>query len=669
MQNQPTTPTRRPLRHLHGTSLVEVLVVLVILLIGVFAIIRVFPLGFTYLRTGEDRMRANSLVHNSAEQVKSDAANLPDAICYSYFGADPVVAGRLQRLFIVDEDPDNLSGDVANPYYSDVNKFRFIKGEPVKIGLPTPSAFISGGGFMYMLKQGPVYMDGLVGTPGNAPASLSDQLYYNLFLAVNSAPLNVTEVNSNGGRVTPTFYRNYLRNPQEMVADLNENGTGGAWLLFYPSTQPRVFTARYIKLNNDHDDNPFDGPGTLIEESITVPAGFFGWVQLKGTAASPFAIDDAVEPGSLVVTREFTRLKNTDDWTPDDPYQYKLASPNIGTYGNLGIIAFHPGGARVTGSGAANQRPFTAYIDYAVLDWHIIHDDRDVPTVNTGSDGEVPVRTTLTRLKSLDTVNPDNTFFEGIFPSGDTLANNNTDIMIIRLDTGAVLNAAQNGRPGDYDLLKNGTSSQKAAQQGLDYWANPEPKKGSYATGVFFINTNKVPQGTPLRILYKAQGEWAMALNKAMASYRVLATAPVWNLDAVTGSYYSSTIPDVTWRVTSASNAFLYFPRTEINKGVTATLEVLVGGNWQRTQPIQVPIDTPSDWVDAGGNTVRVAAVNITKYLRRIGWDGQDATWRVVGNVRGVSVKNRVIWKDGLERNSPWRIQDLDTYLTQTILQ
>lgn len=670
MQNKSTTTLRRTLRHYRATSLVEVLVVLVILLIGVFAIIRVFPLGFTFLRNGEQRMRAGSLVHNGAEQTKSDAANLPDAVCYSYYRPDPVAGGRLGRFFIVDTDPDDMTEDPdPQALRNDVNKFRYIKGEPVKIGLPTPSTFITGGGFMYMVKYGPIGLDTYVGNPANAPANAAESAYFNLSLAVNSAPLSITDVNSGGGSNNPTFYRNYLRNSQEMVADLNEDGSGGAWVLFFPSTQNRVFTARYIKLDNDHDDNPFDGPGTLIEEKITVGANFFGWVQLKGTTAAPFGTDDAVQSGSLVVTREFTRLKDSDTWSSDDPYQYKLASSNFGTYGNLGILAFNPGGARVTTTGAGNQRPFTAYIDYAVLDWHIIHDDRDVPSVNTGSDGEVPLRTTLTRLKSLDYVNPDNTFFEGIFPPVITDANNNTDIMIIRLDTGAILNAGQKGRPGDYDLLKNGTSAQKAAQQGLDYWANPEPKKGSYATGVFFVNTNHVPLGTPLRILYKAEGEWAASLSKAMASYRVLDNGPTWTLDADTGSYYSTTIPDVAWRVTSGNNAFLYFPRTEINKGVTATLEVFENGNWHRTQPIQVAIDTPSDWIDAGGNTIRVAAVNITKYLRRIGWDGQAATWRVAGNVKGVSVKNRVIWKDGLDRNAPWRIQDLDTYLTQAILQ
>lgn len=669
MQNDSATVIRRHPRAYRATSLVEVLVVLVILLIGVFAIIRVFPLGFVYLGTSENRMRANALVHNGAEQVKSDVANLPDAVCYSFF-SQTAPGGPFQRSFIVDTDPDDLTGDVANPYYSDVNKFRFIKGEPVKIGLPTPNAFSAGGGFTYMLKMGPIYMDPTVGNPANAPTTLAEQAYYNLFLAVNSAPLTITEAGSGGGTFSPNFYRGFLRTPQDCVADLNEDGSGGAWVLVSPSSQPRIFTARYIKLDNDHDDNPFDGPGTLIEEQLTVAPNAFAWIKLQGTVATPFGPDDAVQQGSLVITREFTRLPSGANWHADDPYEYKLITQNLdaaaggNSVANLGIVAFNPSGSRFSVSGSGSQDPFKAYIDYAVLDWHIIHDDRDVPTVNTGSNGEVPIRTTLTRLKSLDTVNPDNTFFEGIFPPIDTLQTSNTDIMIVRLDTGAILNAAQNGRPGDYELLK----ANQPAQQTLDYWANTEPRKGSYATGVFYINANNVPFGTPLRILYKAQGEWGTSLNKAFTLYRVSNTSPVWSLDPITGNFISPTLPDVCWTVTAGTSALLYFPRTELNKAVTAVFEVLVAGKWHRTPSVQISIDTPATW-DMGGNPADVAAVEVTKYLRRVGWDGTANTWRVSGNLRGVSVKNRVIWKDGLERNSPWRIQDLDTYLTQGTLQ
>ena len=655
--------------NLRGTSLVEVLVVLVILLIGVFAIIQVFPLGFTLLRNSESRINSTRLAHGLMEKVQSESANLPDAVVYSYFTG---ASGSITRRFVVDEDPDDLSGDSTDPYYSDLNKFRFIVGEPVKIGLPTPTA-TGVSGSPYMAKLGPIYMDALVGDPLAAPTTPALRNYFNLFLAVNSAPLNVSQ---GSFRVDPNFYRARLAGPQNCLVDENEDENGGAWILFYPAATDRVFKVRYVKLGNDHDDDPFDNAVAVTDE-ITVLANEFAWKQIPGVGA-----DDAIQSGSEVVTREFTRLPLNgpgSDWAVDDPltpnvdesdpYQYKLLSQNLDAAGgrssvaNPGIVLFHPQGARF-GNG---KDPFKAYIDYAVLDWHIIHDDRDVPIVAAGSDGEVPLRTTLTRIKSLDYVNPDNTFYEGIFPAGDTDITRNTDIMVIRLDTGGILNGGQNGRPGDYGLLKAGMAGQAA----LDYWVNSDPKTGSYANGMIYINTNTVAPGTPVRILYKGQGDWGVALTKAMATYRNLQTnAPAWPLDPVLGYQVSPDRPDVFWRSSVANVGQLFFAGSELNKGITVTLQVNVGGSWKRSQPRQLSIDTPDIQLNAAGERrVVQASVDVTKYLRQLGWDGNPDTWRVAGDIKGATAKTRVIWKDSLERNSPWRIQDLDTYLTQSILK
>jgi hypothetical protein len=656
-----------------ATSLVEVLVVLVILLIGVFAVIRVFPLGFTFLRNSESRLRSTRLAHGLIEKIQSEAANLPDAVTYSYFNWN---GSRFVRQFIMDEDPDDLSSDPSNPYYNDINKFRYIVGEPVKIGLPTPLAATTGS--VYMLKLGPIYMDDLVGNPEQAPGNnLVDRNYFNMFLAVNSAPLNVS---SGSHRVDPAFYRTRLAGPQNCLVDENEDNNGGAWILFYPSTSTneRVFRVRYTRVVNDHDDTTVD-PVVAMDESITVLPGEYVWKPITQVGA-----DDSILAGSVVVTREFARLPLSGTWSADDPYEYKLLTPNLTPSGsavagapraNPGIIVFNPAGAR-HGRG---QDPFKAYVDYAVLDWHIIHDDRDVPAVSAGSDGEVPVRTTLTRLKSLDYVNPDNTFYEGIFPAGDINPNNNTDIMVIRLDTGAVLNAAQNGRPGDYGLLKAPATA--AAQRALDYWINSDPKTGGYANGVIYVNSNTVPVGTPIRILYKAEGEWGVALTKPVATYRE--TSATWvgtwaNIsldpaDPLQDRFMSTGMPDQYWRATTAGGiAELYFARTELNKSVVVTLQARSSatGSWRRSSPLQIAINTPNQVSVGSNNNVNVASVDIGKYLRHLGWDGDPANWNVAGGtIKGATAKSRVIWKDALDRNAPWRIQDLDTYLTQATLK
>ena len=58
----------------------------------------------------------------------------------------------------------------------------------------------------------------------------------------------------------------------------------------------------------------------------------------------------------------------------------------------------------------------------------------------------------------------------------------------------------------------------------------------------------------------------------------------------------------------------------------------------------------------------KFAAVDVTRYM-----PNRDAArpWRVIGTLKGVSVKSRAIWKDEVSKKARWRLQDLDSYLTQ----
>ena len=78
--------------------------------------------------------------------------------------------------------------------------------------------------------------------------------------------------------------------------------------MFYPSSQPRIFTARFVKLVNDHDDTTLD-QSVQVTDTIVVPANFFGWKRLCDPAdpdynaadiTKTFAADDAVQQGTLI---------------------------------------------------------------------------------------------------------------------------------------------------------------------------------------------------------------------------------------------------------------------------------------------------------------------------------------------------------------------------------
>lgn len=615
-----------------ATSLVEVMVVLVVLLIGVFAVIRLFPAGFGFLRTGANKTQADRLSSGMMEQLKADAQNLPEQVTYAYIDPDTG-----QPVTVVSQDPDDLDarGD-GDPYFSDVNKIRYIKGEAVKVGLPTPGQF--GSGFVYMVKFGPVLMkpaygDSAFGDPDSGAPNSESRFYLNVY----SAPLVTSNdlADSQGGSLSPFLFRGALRSARNYVLDPGAGGTG-AFFLVLPAAQERIFRLRYLTLTGDADDTSAQS-ASAREESLVVPANFFGWVPLTGVTAN-----DRMAPGSEVVTRVFRRKAVGAAFSPDDPYEFKLVSANIpggtGTpsQANLGILSFNPAGATFTEDTSNGPRAFVAYVDYPVLDWHIIHDDREVPSVFADSAGAVPLRLTLTRLKRSGDVGSDNTLFDGIFPSVDTDPAANRDMVVVRMDSGAELTG------GDYDL--RGTTDANAA-----FWTRSS-QGGTWDTGTIYVNTNQVPAGTPLRILYKGDNDWGVSLQKAASTYRA------WQVSQVGRPPFASTDGTVQFgdpATFGLEGTRIYFTRSELNKAVVLRLQYVDGnGARTRTAPLQISIDTAEG---------EYAYVDVARHLPT-----NLSRWQVVdGRIQGVSVKVRVVWRDHNNARSPWQVQDLDSYITQ----
>jgi len=605
-----------------ATSLVEVLVVLVVLLIGVFAVIRVFPLGLTFLRSSGNRIVATRFAQAMMEQLKSDESNLPESVEYGFVDpSGPVTA--------VGTDPDDLSArSDGNPYYSDVNKWRRIRGEAVRIGMPTPGSF--GSGFQYMVKFGPVYIDPAFGNPGTAPTG------HEAYLSVVSAPLVAGDSNadSESGSINPYRFRGGLRSSRHYVLDPGTAG-GGAYFLVLPSSRERTFRVRCLVAEGDATDG---SPGSVraVEESLVVPANSYQWVPVTSVAGG-----ESIVPGSDLVTRAFRRLTAGDNWTADDPYEYKLVSANIASspgstsVANLGQLAFHPAGATQPDEISPTRQGFTAYVDYYVLDWHILRDDREVPAVAADAAGAVPIKLTLGKIKRNGDANPDNTLYDGLFPSGDTDPSANFDLRMIRLDTGQVLTQ------GDYDL-RNDTDS------GADYWVR-DGRDGTWDTGTFYVNSNRLHAGTPVRVLYKGDGEWAVSLQKASSLYRAWISTQAGRPPS-NGADLGLVYGDPSRFGLEGSR--IYFWRSEINKSVVVRLETVdSGGERSRQAPVQVSIDK-TDGDHAYADLARFLPTGTVRF-------------RVVGGeVRGVSTKVRVTWKDRIDDRAPWQVQDLDTYLS-----
>ena len=68
------------LRDNRGTSLIEILVVMVVLLVGIMTIIQMFPTGFKVVRAGESKSIATRLAQQELERWKAMTGNIPEAI-------------------------------------------------------------------------------------------------------------------------------------------------------------------------------------------------------------------------------------------------------------------------------------------------------------------------------------------------------------------------------------------------------------------------------------------------------------------------------------------------------------------------------------------------------------------------------------------------------------
>lgn len=643
-----------------GTSLLEVLIVMVILLLGIFAVVRVFPLGFQYMKNAERRTLGVRIAQQELERLRNDDENLPASISFSFYDGviRKTVAGFSPDYDLLSEVDKSSALDNAGSYYSDLNLYRYVSGERVKVPMPTVVGGVSGS--IYTVKLGPIYLDPSFGDPATAPAGSE------AFLKVTGAPMNGLSGESNDGSTNPNTFNGFLRTVNNYVIDYGgENGQ--AFLLV-----PRADHDRKLVVSYTREVTSNDATVSVQDQVVPVAANTFAWVAIPG------ATD--IVPGSETVKQEFERLPGATNFDPDNPYQYKLVHRNIDdgtgtlTFANIGMIAFNPFGASFNEGGQA----FSAYVDYAVLDWHIIRDDREVPSVTQGAAGDVPVRLTLSKIKLAGDDNLDGSLYEGVFPSASGAEN--SDIVVVRLDTGATLTR------GDY-------ANRATTDAGAGFWVNNEGRDNTYGTGTIYLNTNVVAKGVPIRVMYKAEGEWGVSLQKAAADYKFVTGAhpPLTPTDhdsdpttdmlplgdsAAFSIMPASLLPDPT-------GAMLVFNQSELNKSVTGVFEYYRLDNpgddpdnaASPSTLVRVPstqitlspaggLDPSMDTTDSNGAVVSwdFVKVDVARYMPA---RHRAKSWRVIGTLKGVSVKSRAIWKDEVNKKARWRVQDLDSYLTQ----
>lgn len=329
-----------------GTSVVEVLVVMVVLVTGILTVVRLYPPGFRSVRHAECMTLAGRLAQFEIERWKNNAENLPDGVL-----------------------PIDESGVVQHALYpgppvddKNATSFRRILGETTRIPF---------GGWDTGPLSGSIYV--LAFSPIDTTAGL----------VIRGSNLSRRVIDS----TTNAEPWNSLRFSQYAIDydDLK--------ICFRRSSQDRVY---YLACSWWETPNGSAKPRlrTITDVKLHVPANIVGWISFA-SAIQALMSEGASYAGfdrySETVSRGFIDITGG-GWSTD-PYEYMMIDPL------LGIVAFNPAGYSQLEFG----RPLQARIDYDILDLEIIREDKRV-SANINVDPSQPHRIymTLNRIKEKD---------------------------------------------------------------------------------------------------------------------------------------------------------------------------------------------------------------------------------------------------------------------------
>ncbi len=707
-----------------GFSLVEILVVLVVLVVGILAIVRLFPAGFIALRNAQNSTFADRLGQAALESLKQGQGTLPDAVymyedAYMYapgdaYGFNPNVVPDDLYSYLSDGTGRNTSRQygLLTANFADINKQRFISNETVAV----PAAHVVSNVMyppLYTVAFGPIFLP-------SAPSMGGGQLPY---LTVNSAPWAMQNGDS---RLLADGSGRSVTNPADVLSP-----TQGAYLAdlaAYNIASPQPPTAPVLRPTQNlclvdlgagqiavptaSYQQTFTltvttkGRGTLLPVTITVPAlgidnsnnptGYLGsWFKTTDTTATGTALPSlyladgtTYDPWtSITLTRPFQYmgiLPAPGGMSPftADPYQYCLDSGNIAggaTTENMGVLAFNP-----IAGGQNGIPPLQAQISYQTLNWHVLHENLDVPS------GGGTLKLVLDHLKRVGDVQFDGTIFAGLTTDANTPAASQYDLFMLDRDTGDIYGFRGTGGNIAATEYTNGTATDLTGAYYVDVVDNGDDPSDSTKTGKPHIVLNYAGgrvtfpamfASKHFRVFYAGDADWAVAVQKAPSTYtQTFNQADLSTISADTPNRYF--IPYTTNAgVNVTTGTRIYFPACDAGKTVeldNVTYDATNNnmavsrsstGTPQLAQvvfPVSVAPETlggTNYYVELGrfGPNSQPGADVIVRGSTNITSD-TNITNLKFSSARGVSLRAIVIWH---ERNT-WHTRATDTLLTRS---
>lgn len=309
-----------------GTSIIEILVVMVVLLVGIMSVIRMFPGGFAAVRHAESITFANRMAQAELERLKTHAENLPAGIVPVDSNGDVVLNWQHPGPPYKDGNNDDIEDNITT--------FRRIIGETTKIPVGTYFGGVGNRDFgsVYSLMFSPI-TPGSVSVYGGAWRRTTDA----------SGPLRSFEYGIDYGNGMSSQFR----------------------IRFRPVSYPRLFRVSFSWWESVNGLRPELRSG--IQPEVLVPAGWGDWIEINVPSTGVF---HGIKEYSDSVARAFNEVVI---WSDDDFYEFKVVDYDTG------VIAFNPRGYNAMEHGVDGPRILEARIDYDKHDLSILREDRIVP--------------------------------------------------------------------------------------------------------------------------------------------------------------------------------------------------------------------------------------------------------------------------------------------------
>ncbi|MFN3728795.1 MAG: hypothetical protein ACK4XJ_03680 [Fimbriimonadaceae bacterium] len=541
-------------KRIYGTTLVELLVVIVIFLVGILAVVQIFPGGFKVLSNTRNIAVAQALARDEIERIKSRPDQLPEQILpvrYVFNGSSfailadpnrspgdlgPVGVELTENGDLIDAGGDSLG---PWPYFVSSNVMRRVIGEGQVIPSPSNVGVTGVGEFgsLMSLQFAPVVFnplfESLFQVYGNdmdlrlgVPFRVRDWIYYLDSWDSSEAVLYFPR--------STTQFRSYR---VSLVVYVNLGGT----------ITSREFTDLVVDVPPDLSG----GHLAVLVSDLTTLGGGESLV--------------AVDGDSIRVARRFEPLALTDTFDPTNPYQYKVLNSQ------LGQVLLNPAGYNYRERRGNRTLPLVARASYDVYDWRILRQEfrvtRSVPPTQ---------KLSVAPLMVSGNAGPDGRTFEGMNIILDpAIGTVNPDFILLDMETGGIYlyntDAQVNPLLSAYRLDK---SNGILMFNDLDN----DPSNGIQARLAIQTASGVVIQvvdvaDRPVRALYMARDQWSVQATKAATNYTASYGLPGSAQYYVGTSAAAAGLPPLSG---SESPTRIYFPRMDGGQ------KVVIGEVWYR---------------------------------------------------------------------------------------